>query len=136
MTQSAAGKRYTGRVVWLSLLYGLFLIGASWGFRHQAVSGLAAYVAAILPALPIIGIFAAIGRYLVEETDEYLRMLVVRQTLWASAFALGLATIWGFLESFGLAPHVEAFYVAVVWFFGLGLGAVINKVTLGAPVRC
>ena len=123
-------------MLWLSLFYGAFLMAAVYGFRHQLLAGPVAYLAAVLPALPIIGIFAAIGRYLVEEQDEYLRMLMVRQTLWASAFALSVATVWGFLESFDMVGHVEAYYVAVLWFGGLGVGACINKLTLGAPVGC
>ena len=63
------------------------------------------------------------GRYLVEEQDEYVRMLMVRQTLWASGFALSVATIWGFLESFDLVGHVDAYYIAVLWFVGLGVGS-------------
>jgi hypothetical protein len=136
MARSSAWKRYNVRVIWLSLLYAIFLIGAVYGFKHQLLGGLVAYLAAALPALPIIGIFGAIGRYLVEEQDEYVRMLMVRQTLWASAIALSLATIWGFLESFGVAGHIDAYYIAVVWFGGLGVGACINRVALGAPVRC
>ena len=136
MRSSPAIKRYNVRVVWLSLLYVAFLMGSIYAFNHRLVAGPPAYLAAILPALPIIGIFAAIGRYLIEEEDEYVRMLMVRQTLWASGFALSLATIWGFLESFGLAVHVDAYYLAVAWFGGLGLGACINKLTLGAAGRC
>jgi hypothetical protein len=136
MIASKASKTYNVRVLWLSLFYGAFLMAAVYGFRHQLLTGPVAYLAAVLPALPIIGIFAAIGRYLVEEQDEYLRMLMVRQTLWASAFALSVATVWGFLESFDMVGHVEAYYVAVLWFGGLGLGACINKLTLGAPVGC
>ncbi len=136
MRPSSAIKRYTVRVIWLSLLYAAFLVGAILAFNHRLVAGPLAYFAAILPAVPIIGIFVAIGRYLVEEQDEYVRMLMVRQTLWASAFALSLATIWGFLESFGLAGHIDAYYVAVAWFGGLGLGACINRLTLGAAGRC
>ena len=131
MVRTPAWKRYNWRVVWLSLLYAAALLLAVYGFKHHLLSGGLAYVVAVLPALPIIGIFASIGRYLVEEQDEYVRMLMVRQTLWASGFALSLATIWGFLESFDLAGHVEAYYIAVAWFFGLGLGGVINKLTLG-----
>ena len=82
------------------------------------------------------GIFAAIGRYLVEEQDEYVRMLMVRQTLWASGFALSVATVWGFLENFDLVGHVDAYYIAVLWFGGLGLGACINRFTLGDAGRC
>jgi hypothetical protein len=136
MRPSSAIKRYNVRVIWLSLLYAAFLVGAILAFNHRLVAGPLAYLAAILPALPIIGIFVAIGRYLVEEQDEYVRMLMVRQTLWASAFALSLATIWGFLESFGLAGHIDAYYVAVAWFGGLGIGACINRLALGATVRC
>jgi hypothetical protein len=134
--RSTAWKRYNWRVIWLSLLYGAFLLPAVYGFKHQLVPHSIAYVVAILPALPIIGIFGAIGRYLVEEQDEYVRMLMVRQSLFASAFALSIATVWGFLESFGLVGHIEAFYIAVLWFFGLGLGAIYNKLTLGSSVGC
>jgi len=133
---TSAWKRYNWRLIWLSLVYAVFLVAAVYGFKHELFGGPVAYVAAILPALPVIGIFAAIGRYLIEEQDEYLRMLMVRQTLWASGFALSVATIWGFLESFELVEHVDAYSVALVWFFGLGLGECINRFTLGAPGRC
>ena len=136
MAMSKPFRRYNMRVVWLSLLYSAFLIGAVYSFKHELLSGFAAYVAAILPALPVIGIFAAIGRYLVEEQDEYVRMLMVRQTLWASGFALSVATVWGFLESFDLAGHVDSYYIVVLWFGGLGLGACINRLTLGDSGRC
>ncbi len=136
MVRTSAWKRYNWRVVWLSLLYGALLLPAVYGFKHQLIAGPIAYLVAVLPALPIIGIFIAIGRYLVEEQDEYIRMLMVRQTLWASGIALSLATVWGFLESFDLAGRIDSYYIAVVWFAGLGIGGIINKLTLGAPVRC
>ena len=136
MTGSSAWKRYNWRVVWLSVVYAILLVAAVYGFRHHLFSGPITYVFAALPALPIVGIFAAMGRYLVEERDEYVCMLTVRQTLWASGFALSLATIWGFLESFDVVGHVDAYYVAIAWFAGLGLGGCINKLTLAAPVRC
>ena len=131
MLRTPAFKRYNRRVIWLSLFYAATLLAATYGFKHKLFNGPLAYLAAVLPALAIIGIFGAMGRYLVEEQDEYVRMLLVRQSLWASAFALSIATMWGFLESFGLAGHVEAFYIAVVWFFGLGLGSIYNRLTLG-----
>lgn len=133
---SAAMKRYNWRMIWLSLAYAVFLIGAVYGFKHHLFEGPIAWIAAILPALPIIGIFAAMGRYLVEEQDEYIRMILVRQTLWASGFALSVATVWGFLENFDLVEHVDAYSVAIVWFFGLGIGSIVNRITLGATGRC
>ena len=131
MPRSPANRRYNRRVILLSLAYAIFLLGAVYSFKHHLLSGLPAYVAAILPAIPIIGIFAAIGVYFIEEQDEYLRMLMVRQTLWASGFALSIATVWGFLESFEMVSHVEVYWVSVLWFGGLGLGACANKLTIG-----
>ena len=127
MTKNPAVKRYNRRVIALSLIYAVLLIGAVYLFVHHLLSEPVAYVAAILPALPIIGIFLVIGRYLVEETDEYLRDQFVRQALIASGFALSIATAWGFLENFDLVPHVYAYYAAILWFAGLGLGACFNK---------
>ena len=131
MPWSPATRRYNLRVIVLSLLYGAFLLPAVYAFKHHLISGALAWIAAILPGLAISGIFVAIGRYFVEERDEYLRMMMVRQTLWASGFALSIATIWGFLESFELVGHVESYYVAVLWFGGLGLGSCANKLTIG-----
>jgi len=131
MLKTPAWKRYNWRVIWLSLLYAIFLIAAVYGFKHQLVPTAVKYPVAILPALPIVGIFFAIGRYLVEEQDEYVRMLMVRQVLWASGFALSLATIWGFLDSFDLVGHADGYYIVIAWFFGLGVGGLVNKYTLG-----
>ncbi|NUR46197.1 MAG: hypothetical protein HOP91_08610 [Sphingomonas sp.] len=133
MLRTPAWKRYNWRVIVLSILYAAFLIAAVYGFKHKLVPSPLAYPVAILPALPIIGIFVAMGRYLVEEQDEYVRMLMVRQTLWASGFALSVATVWGFLENFDLVEHVDAYSVAIVWFFGLGVGGIVNKLTIGEP---
>ncbi len=136
MIRTVAGRRYNSRVVWLSLAYAAFLLFAVYGFKHHLLHGPIAYLSAVLPALPIIGIFGAMGRYLLEESDEYIRMVHVRQTLWATGFALSVATIWGFLESFELVGHVESFYIAVLWFLGLGVGSVMNRLTLGTSVGC
>lgn len=131
MLRTPAWKRYNVRLIWLSLLYCAFLLPAVYGFKHQLVPHSVAYLVAILPALPIIGIFAALGRYLIEEQDEYVRMLTVRQILWASGLTLSFATVWGFLDNFRLVGHADGYWLLVIWFFGLGLGNIINKLTLG-----
>jgi hypothetical protein len=127
MATSRALKRYNRRVIILSLIYAAFLLAAVYLFKHQLLSGPIAWVAAILPALPIVAILFTVGRYLTEETDEYLRLMMTRQALIASAFTLSIATVWGFLENFGLVPHVYAYYAQILWFAGLGLGKLINR---------
>jgi hypothetical protein len=122
-----AFRRYTWSVVLLMTGYVLILFGVNAFFDHGAPTGVSAYLAAALPALPIVGVFFVIGRLLVDlKTDEYVRMLLVRQTLVATAVSLTVATVWGFLESFDLAPHLEAYWFAVLWFAGLGVGNCAN----------
>ena len=133
MSISPARRRYNKSILFLSAGYALILVGVITFFRNGPPTGVSAYLAAILPALPIIGMFVALGRYLLDETDEYIRMLMVRQTLWASAIALSVAAIWGFLENFGLVGHIESYYIAVLWFGGLGVGSILNKFTSGRP---
>ena len=93
-------------------------------------------VLAVLPGLAIMGIFWSIARLMVEEQDEFIRMLIVRQSLIATGLALSVASVWGFLEAYGVAPHIDSYWVAVLWFFGLGVGAVANKVQYGAVGEC
>lgn len=123
-----AQKRYTRSVLLLMSGYVLILLGVVSYHNNHPLHGPLGYVAGVLPALPVIGVFFVLGRYLVEERDEYLRFQVTRQALIATGFAMSIATAWGFLENFGLVPHVYAYYAAILWFAGLGLGACINKV--------
>lgn len=133
--KSPAHRRYVMRVG-VAMAFYLAFLALALRLVGGVVTGPLAYLLASLPALAILGVFWAVGRLIVEETDEYLRMLLVRQSLIATAFALSIATLWGFLENFGLAPHVDAFYLAVLWFAGLGVGAVFNGLALGTDGGC
>ena len=134
--RSAAWKRYNWRIIYLSLAYCALLLTAVYGFKHHLIVGAVAWIVAVLPAIPIIGLFAAMGRYLVEEQDEFVRMLMVRQMLWAMGFTLSCATIWGFLDNFGLVGHVDGYWIVVVWYFGQAVGSIANKLTLGVAAKC
>lgn len=126
MHKSPALRRYNATVLGLSLAYMGTLFGVVALFRSHPPTGPLAYLLAVLPALPLLGVFLAWGRYLRDEPDEYIRTMNVRQTLIATVFMLCATTIWGFLESFGLAPHVPAYSAGVLWFAGLMLGGCVN----------
>lgn len=132
-----ASKRYTLRLAALSLAYVVTLVAAVWLFRHEKVSGPAAWALAIAPALPIVGVFWAVMRFVVEETDEFLRLLLVRQCLVATGFCLTIVTVREFLQTFALIPPGNAgFGAAFFWFCGLGVGALYNRVTMGTTGGC
>lgn len=127
-----ASKRYTRRLAVLMTLYLVLLFTAVSLFRRDMVEGALAWPLAIAPALPVIGVFWAVMRFIVEEKDEFIRLLIVRQCLVATGFCLTVMTIWEFLQNFDLvAPGNGGFGAAFFWFFGLGIGAIYNKVTMG-----
>ena len=130
-TMTAPAKRYLKRLAISMALYMATLFAAVHFVGKHIVTGPLAYLLAILPGICVCGVFWAVGRLIIEQDDEYQRMLLVRQTLFATAFALSLATIWGFLESVGLVPHIDAYFIAILWFAGLGVGAIVNRLTLG-----
>lgn len=126
-SRNPAQRRYNWRVLGLSLAYAGALIGVSFVFRSSPPTGPVAWALALLPALPLVGIFIAMGRYLIEENDEYLRAMVARQSLVASGFMLIVTTCWGFLQSFGQLPRADFYWAAILWFAGLGLGSCVNR---------
>ena len=130
LAKNPAQKRYVIRVAISMAAYIVTLMLAIRLVRDGHMTGPLAWILAALPGIAVTGVFWAIGRLLIEETDEYQRMLLVRQSLVASAFALSIATVWGFLENARLVGHVDAFYVAILWFIGLGVGSLLNALTL------
>jgi hypothetical protein len=123
--RNPAQHRYLLRI---GMAMGLYIILIAAEHRlFDEVSAQARYLLAALPALPVMACFAIMGRYLVEEQDEYVRMQTATQSLWATGITLSGATLWGFLEDAG-APHVPMFYAAIGWFAALGLVACVRKV--------
>ena len=127
--KSRANTRYAIRLAVLMTAYLLLLVLAKYMVKRDLAEGALLWVLAVLPALPIVGVFWTIGRLLVEESDEYIRSLLVRQLLIGSAITLSVATVYGFLENFGLVGHVDAFYLTVLFFIGMGVGAAVNRLS-------
>jgi hypothetical protein len=127
MRFSPAQHRYNRRVLILAVVYAAFLFPAAFLLSRHLVAGPLAVVLGVLPALPVVGFFVAAGAYLVDEQDEYLRMLFTRQSLIATGAAMTAATVWGFLEGFDLVRHAVAYSWPIVWFAGLAAGGCVNK---------
>ena len=65
-----------------------------------------------------------------DKKSQILLEAAMGRVLVATGFALSLATAWGFLEQFDLVAHIPAYYWAIIWFAGLGVGALYNRLTL------
>jgi hypothetical protein len=132
MAVSSPRRRYHQRLGGAMAVYVASLFIAKYLISRNLVDGPVVWVLGLLPGLAVIGAFYAIAMLIVEQKDEFIRMLIVRKTLVGTAIALSLATVWGFLENFGLVSHVDAYWVAVIWFLGFGIGGLVNRVTHGA----
>lgn len=111
-----------------------------WALSYVALLGLALtarntwhphgpllWLLALLPSLPIAYYVWSLWRYVAEETDEYQRMRQIEAALIATGVLLVVATVWGFLETFGVAPHAEGWWAVAVWAIGLGLGNMLQS---------
>ena len=118
--KSAAQRRLTNRVLGTLALTVLFAVIAGLGIRFGHLRGIPAYLVAVLPALPIIGVIAAFGVFLDEENDEFQRNLLVQCLLGGIGGTLAVTTVWGYLEAFVHAPHLPAIWIyPIFWLFVL-----------------
>lgn len=136
MARSPVRRRYLQRLGVSMGVYLVSLFAAEYLISRELVDGPLAWVLGLIPGLAVVGAFYAVGMLIVEQKDEFLRMLIVRQILVATGFSLSIATVWGFLENFALVPHVPAFWVGILWFLGFGIGGFVNKRTMGAWGEC
>ncbi|MCB2067481.1 MAG: hypothetical protein KDE15_12680 [Erythrobacter sp.] len=135
-TMKAPQRRYVRRMALAMAIYVASLFLADHLIEDRGVSGLAAYALALVPGLCVASIFWIVGRLIVEQDDEFLRMLIVRQSLIATGLAFTGAAVWGFLEQFDLVAHVDAYWWPVWWCFGLGAGGLANRITHGTWGNC
>lgn len=114
-------RRYLLRFGISMSAYVVLLIGAMMLHRHGLTQGPLGYLIALAPAAAILGTIASMGFYLAEETDEFHREVLIQSLLWGMAVTLGAASAWGFLETFGKAPHAPAWAVVPIFAVAMGL---------------
>jgi hypothetical protein len=119
---SPALIRYNKGMGSASIAYIFGLGVAVWLFDKHAEPTTWTYLLALAPVLPIFGMIWVMGRYIVEETDEYLRHRAVMAAMIGLGGVLAIGSAWGFLESFRLAPHVPGWASVPVWAISMGIG--------------
>jgi hypothetical protein len=120
-TRTEAGKRYAGRFAIGMIAYVAVLFGAVWWLNEAPQEGWLRYAVALAPALPILGVLAAMGLYLNEEPDEFGRATLAQAMLWGLALVLAFTTVWGFLEELAAAPRFPLYLVFPLFCAGMGV---------------
>lgn len=116
-----AVARYNRGTLLSTLGYVLGLGIAMWVWRNMEPSTGLTWLLAMLPIVPILALIYVMGRYIVEESDEYLRHRAVMASLVGLGLVLALGSFWGFLETFELVPHVPGWWTVPAWALGMGL---------------
>lgn len=118
-------KRYFFRLAVCLTAYAVLLIGGLLLVRAGAPLSVRVFLA-YANAAAICGVFWAIFRLLAECDDEYQRLLLVKQTLLATAATLVIATFWQFLEVYRVLAGGPR-WIGVIWLASFGVAAPIVR---------
>lgn len=124
---SPALLRYNKGVLLTSLGYLLGMAIAVYVWNNAPMSPGLAFGISLLPAIPTLAMIGVMGRYLTDESDEYLRYRAIMAALWGLGLVLTLGTFWGFLEMFEVVPHIWSWWVLPAWAIGMGLGYAVRS---------
>lgn len=126
-TLSSAARSFWRRIVASAVLAfsGFAITGIIWDSYGRTETWSAAL--ALLPYAGFGGIIWSVHRYIVDETDEYLRAQAVRQVLIAGFVTLMVSALWGGLAFAGYIPSGWVGLVVLIWFGGMGIGRLYNE---------
>jgi hypothetical protein len=119
-------RRYTIRVLLFMASYVIILTSSLTFARSGDHSQGTLIGLALITAFPVIGVFWAIFRLLVETDDEYQRFLFAKQTLLATAITLVIVTVWQFLQVYDVVA-VGPQWMGAIWFGMLGVAGPIAR---------
>ncbi len=113
---TSAAKAYTFRTVFFMLGYVVALVLAVGG-ALDAIGGVSGWILAAAVAAPVAGqIWATL--VFIRDSDEFVAGVTAKRFILAAGMTFALSVFWGFAEKFAAAPHVEGWWVYVV-FWGL-----------------
>jgi putative oxidoreductase len=113
---TSAAKAYTFRAVFFMLGYVAALVLAVGG-ALDAIGGVSGWILAAAVAAPVAGqIWATLA--FIRDSDEFVAGVTAKRFILAAGMTFALSVFWGFAEKFAEAPHIEGWWVYVV-FWGL-----------------
>ncbi len=130
--RNVAAARYTRRMLLIAAVYVAGIVLASMVIDPGAPLGPLAIGLALIPGAAMLAAIGAIGRFVAELPDEYLRMLEVRKIIVATGVTLAITSVWGLLELYSDSlPRLPVFYVFPIWCAGLFVGQLVNRFAFG-----
>jgi len=132
-TTTPASRRYQQRMLVTMSLYLAVTLGVVTIVKHAHPHGWLLYAIALVPALPMLAMMGALGVYLQEEKDEYIRLITMRSLLAGTAGLLAVLVVNDVLRSISGAAALPAFTSWVLFFVVFGVAQAVQ--TIGNRVR-
>lgn len=114
-------RRYIARFMPAMFGYVMLLMAAISYADQTQPEGVLAWAIAIAPAIPLIFAIRAVFLLPREEDDEYQRARIYLAYAWATGATLMVCTAAGFLDMFGVIPHLEMWVVFPMWAIFMGI---------------
>lgn len=116
---TSAARAYTFRTVFFMLGYVVALVLAVGG-ALDAIGGVSGWVLAAAVAAPVAGqIWATLA--FIRDSDEFVAGVTAKRFILAAGMTFALSVFWGFAEKFAEAPHIEGWWVYVVFWALMGV---------------
>ena len=116
---TSAARAYTFRTVFFMLGYVVALVLAVGG-ALDAIGGVSGWILAAAVAAPVAGqIWATLA--FIRDSDEFVAGVTAKRFILAAGMTFALSVFWGFAEKFAEAPHIEGWWVYVVFWALMGV---------------
>ncbi len=116
----AAQKRYIVRTNAFMAFYVAVNVAAMLGAFDVIIGKPAGLLLGLAVAASIAGqVWATLS--LIKESDEFVRALTAKRFILASGLAMALFSGWGFMETYGGAPHAPGWFVYIIFWGQFGL---------------
>lgn len=116
---TAPYKKYLVRTMAFMGGYVAINVAAIFG-AFDDIGHTAGLILGLVVAAPVGGqIWATLA--LMGESDEFMRALLAKRFIVASGLAMAIACAWGFMESYGDAPHIPAWMIYPLFWALFGL---------------
>jgi hypothetical protein len=119
-----AERRYFWEFGLAITAYVVILAASVYSLNH-GVTGFAKYVVAVVPAIPIVGVFIAVVRWL-QATDEFQRQIAITALALGGGATALIDVTYGFLENGGL-PRMPVWISYLIFMTIWGIATPILK---------
>ncbi len=130
---SLARKRYERDMMRFMAAYVMVLLCSSWFVRHDGAEKFYLYFWSVVPAIPIIGVIARMGRYLREEKDEYQRLMAMQAILVGTAALLGTLVVNDFIRAFAKTSELPPFVAFLIFCVGMAVTQLVQRLRNRVP---